>query len=429
MKRNAFFSGVLILAALGDTLPAYGLTLDAALERLYTQNPALLAAEQRVERARETMKQQRSGFLPTLDATASLSEQKLDTGTATVTTQPLSYGLTAQQTLFAGGEVLYGYRTAEVSLQAEQQNFNATRLDLARQLVRAYLNVLQNKQIVYQFENQVRVLSGEYTAAQTRQEAGDLTKTDVVQAKARLSTAKAELAAVRQQHAVALNELEELIGSIEDETSWPKLTLQLPQTVEEVEAEVLTNHPAVIAALNTLKAARYDIKSARSGHFPKITADASFVRNENASFSIGGSGADYDASTVSLNLSLPLFRGGATLSGVRGAVAERKVAEQNYDAVRREVKRQLVDAFYGYQAAVAQREALEESLSAAKDAVTGVEEEYKYGQRSTLELLDAQQERLDAEVALTRARTDELTQAAALWLAMGRELTPEMVAK
>lgn len=294
----------------------------------------------------------------------------------------------------------------------------ATTQSVLLQAVSAYMDVLRDQEILASYDNQVDVLSLHTRQTKLRFDLGDVTYTDLQQAEARLAGAKAQreqgyglLKAAQARYAA-------VFGVAPETLVWPEVDFNVPVDEAAAQKEALQNHPQIQAALEALSAAKYGIWQARAGHLPSLSADAALARREDSRNNFGASRVD--DKTLGLNLSVPLFNGGAVSSQVRSAVAGRAKAMYDYDDAKRQVTQQAVDAYYSYNSTLKQVESLLTQVKASELALQGVRQESKSGGRSVLDLLDAEQELLDAKVELYKAQHDQVVADFTLMAALGR---------
>ena len=112
--------------------------------------------------------------------------------------------------------------------------------------------------------------------------------------------------------------------------------------------------------------------------------------------------------TVELNLSVPLYQGGAEYSAIR--LDKENVDQQrlNADQVRDQTRANVVEAWGQLQAAKAEVEAAVRQNDAAARALTGVRNEALAGQRTTQDVLIAEQVLVNARQSLISAQHDRV---------------------
>ena len=419
MRRFQFVAFTLALMA-GTS--AHALTLQEALQKASKDNPILQAKRAEVDSFVQAYKVARGGFFPSLSLEGDWAVDERDPDNSNkINAHPRGVSLVLTQNIYRGGEVLANTRAARNNLMASQSDLRNTEQQLFLQVVQAYIGVLRDQEVVALNNFQVEVLNRQLEATRSRFELGEVTKTDVSQAEARLAAAKANAVQAAGTLVTSRAVFEELVGTAAENLSWPEARADYPNKVADIMDQVLARHPLVEQAIAQLSASKYSVESARSGFLPDVTAQASVGRREGT---IGSN--DYDERKLMLNASMPLFAGGSNLATYRQAVANENRAQENYQNARRQVQRELVDAFNNYMTTRARLVSLKQSVAANKLALEGVEKETQVGSRTVLDLLDAQAELLNSQVDQTRTRADTLSSAFRLSAAMGRLTAQDM---
>ena len=422
--KQAAFSIPLIL--LSQSVSA--LTLPEALESTLEANPTL-AAQRELTKQFEQQEQIDLGFMfPEVAAVSSvtLKDERRFSGGSTVNNSPKSYGIVARQPLFMGGENVSRLGRSEKLFESAEATLLQTEQDTLLLAAQAYLNVMLNQRILELNTFQVGVLTKQLEAADARFELGEVTRTDVSQAQARLAATRAAAVAAQGNLITSKAVFREVVGLEADNLSWPNvISFEPPADIEEALEQVLNEHPQVVAAQRAMDAEKHGVSQARSSFMPDVTAEARIARVEDG-VSFQGNGSIDEVSLI-VNAEFPLFRGGRTVGEVKQAIATRREAENNLYAARRLVQRELVDAFNNYQTVRAELISREEATRANLVAYDGVSQEALLGARTTLDLLDAEQELLQARVDEVTAKHGKLLSTFRLLAAMG-QLTGDQLA-
>jgi outer membrane protein len=152
-------------------------------------------------------------------------------------------------------------------------------------------------------------------------------------------------------------------------------------------------------ALFPTLAAQYNVQYAL---FPQITSPIQYT------------------DTVMLNLSVPIYQGGAEYSSIRLNKETLDQERLNVDQVRDQTRANVVEAWAQLQAAKVQIEAAQRQNSAAERALTGVRDEALAGQRTTQDVLNAEQVLVNARQSLIVAQHDRVVASYGLLSAVGR---------
>lgn len=409
--------GIALIGASLFSQTAFSSSLSDVFGKVLSTNPVLLSSQKNVDVALEKVKQERADFMPVIIATGSIRDNEQDNSTSGLQNNftPKSLGVTLSQNLFAGGEEIYSYKSSKSLLNEAKQTHKASVQNILNDTADAYISVLTAQEVLKLQANQVELLGEQLKLTNARFSQGEVTKTDVKQAEARLAQAQAARIQAKGSFRTARTALNNLTGEIEDNLQWPKVMFDLPtEYTTDLGDIVLESHPEVLASLSTFESTKHDVKTSRASHFPKLSAVASYRDNRDTST------GDFDERSVGVELSLPLFSGGRIFSQVKESVASREQSRQDYDQVKRDIDRGLVDSIELYTTAVASLKAFRQSESAAMIAEEGVENEQLLGERTVLDLLDARQELLQARVNVTVAKGEVVTRAFTLLKALGK---------
>lgn len=412
---------LLVTAAVSiGPLRAEAQTLQEALALTYANNPTLQAARARMRAVDENVPQALSGWRPTVvvqgrggyaDGAATTRGIRTDTER-----NLLSASATLVQPLYRGGRTVAQTRRAESQVLAERAALLATEQTVLFDAITAYVNVIRDQEVLRLAENNVRVLQRQLQAANDRFRVGEITRTDVAQAEARLEGA-------RSQRSQAEGELQNSRAAFERVVGVPPRALVPPppirpvaRSAEEAAQLAESNNPQVLRALYDEQAAIANIDVVFGELLPTLNLEASAFRNDNT--------AQRDTratgSQVVVALSVPFYQGGQEHARVRQAKQEAGRAREVVIETRRQVVETARRAWETLVASRAQISAREAQVRANQIALDGVQREALVGSRTTLDVLNAEQELLDSRVALVRATRDLVLASYSLAATAGR---------
>ena len=260
------------------------------------------------------------------------------------------------------------------------------------------MSVIRDTELLSLRQNNVRVIAQELQAAQDRFEVGEVTRTDVAQAEARLASARAELALARGDLDIAREEYLNVIGRLPGRLVTPRSLPETPNSVEEGKRIALTGHPDLQQAQHEVAAADLNIGVARAALKPTL----------NAQGTVSWDDEDYlGTETLTLNFGGPIYRGGELSSLIRQSQQSAIASRANVHIVSDQVSQDVGNSFAQLRSATANRQAVARQISAAEVAFEGVREEATLGARTTIDVLNSEQELLDARADAVSAATDE----------------------
>jgi outer membrane protein len=426
-----------LLTALGSALaaPAAAETLNEALALAYQTNPTIRAERARLRAIRESKAQAWAGALPQISASASYQKTNQDVtslfgadpndpnptpSAESVEFEPLTAGVTAEQPVFTGFRNYNAIKQAGARIRAGGAQLVATEQQVLYQTAAAYFDVQRNMAVYDLNSRNVVVLDRQREMAQARFDVGELTRTDVAQAEARLAEARARLSQAQGELAIARSAYAELIGQVPGHLAPVETLPQLPETLEAAQAVAAEYAPGLVGARETAEVSRRQVNIARGAFMPSVSLTAGYQYAEEPSFFVNNS----EEFSFGARASMPIFLGGLNFSKVREAKALHDSDRSLVDAAERDVEAQTIAAWERLVAARAVAVSSGASVEANRLALEGVRQEERVGTRTTLDVLNAEQELLNAEVTLVSAQRDAQTAAYGLLAAIGM-LTPE----
>ncbi|QFT93835.1 Outer membrane efflux protein BepC precursor [Roseovarius sp. THAF9] len=366
---------------------------------LLEQNRALLRA------ADEDVAQAVAGLRPIINWTADITRDfgKARSNNLINTNRDVTFstGVTLELLLFDFGQTRFQIDAAKETVLATRESLRSIEQQVLLRAVAAFYDVQRNRQFVALRQNNLRLLRQELRAARDRFEVGEVTRTDVAQAEARVASTQGELAQAQGNLAQAIEEYIAVVGREPGTLQSPRQLPNLSGGAETSKNIAVRNHPDILEAQRRVAAADLTILAADAAMKPRFTAQGSLgISEELDSSDYGRSGS------FGLNMRAPIYQGGLLSSAKRQAQAQRDAARGNLHVVRRAVVQDVGNAFAILQSARVVREASREQVRAAQVAFRGVREEATLGARTTLDVLNAEQELLDARSTLISADVD-----------------------
>ena len=400
-------------------------TLRDALASAYNTNPTLEGARATQRAEDENVPIQRAPGLPNLNATATHIEfLRQSANSFTAPERNLAINAQLQVPIYSGGAVRNGIRAAKERVAAGQADLRATESAIFSRTVAAYMDVLRTEALAQLAANQVEVLEVTFQSTNDRFEIGDLTRTDVAQARSRLAVAQGDQ---RTAYANLINAHEvyvQLVGRAAMNLEAPPPLPGLPETVGSAVVTALDNNPDLIAAKERAEASGYDTEVAGAGRLPTI---ALFANGDYSDFygTLGGpTAAQFSQTETTANagvrVTIPIFQGGLTAARQRQAGARETAALEQVIAIERDVIQQTRSAYSSWQASVAVIESSKAAVDAAEVSLEGVRAENSIGNRTIIDVLNAEQELLSARANLVTARRNAYVAGFTLLAAMGQ---------
>ncbi len=424
MRQSGLKAGAALIAlAAGLLAPASAgaTTLTDALVAAYGDNPTLTGTRAQLRATDEQSAIVRAQVRPTLGATVSYSQGLNGLRQQQTFNRFLSAGAQLSVPVYQGGRIRNATHAADARVDSGRESLRATEGNVFVQVVSAYMDVLRDRAIVQLDINNVKVLQTNLDATNDQFQAGSLTRTDVAQSKARLEDGTAQLTTARSNLVNSEEGYRRVIGASAGVLDQPPPLPVLPDNPDKAEDTAIANNPDIAAAVAAVKAAHFDVDTARSSRMPSISATASnnYIRDTDASGLSAGQRLVGDASQAGVTLTVPLYQGGLPGAQVRQEQAFESAAIESETATERQVVATARAAFSSYEASVEVIRSSQEALKANTLALEGVQAEQQAGLRQVLDTLNAEQEKLGSEVSLVSAQHDAYVAGFALLNAMG----------
>lgn len=413
-------TGIAQAHSLADTL-----TLAYRSSGLLDQNRALLRA------ADEDVAQSLAAVRPIIswsvgmtatraEAQYDASRQVVATDAGTVAVVNVPAGTNISTNISANADLslslmLYDYGKSQFATEAAKEIVLATRQTLRKaeqdvllRGVQAHMQVRRALEALELRRSNVRVIQKELKAAKDRFEVGEVTRTDVSFAEARLAAARSQVASAEGDYARAAEEYRAVTGQMPKSLKAAK-PAKLGRSLDSARAFAVQNHPSVIEQRHNVSAAELTIRRAEAAMKPSVNLNAGVGLNQNLDTN----------QRIGITIGGPIYQGGALTSQVRQAMARRDAARAGLHQVSIGVEQQVGNAYSLLRVTQLGREASDQQIRAARSAFDGIREEAKLGSRTTLDVLNAEQDLLDARVQSLSTQIDQVIASYNVLAAMG----------
>ncbi len=234
----------------------------------------------------------------------------------------------------------------------------------------------------------------------------ELARTGTLSAEAALADAREALAQLTGAAVPALQPLGQAL------TAQP-----LPDAADAWAERALQGNPELRALQLDVQASEQRLSSARAGHLPTLSLGVDTTRQR------GDGVSAFDASRtptqVALRLTVPLFAGGAVAAAADRAGFQRAAAQEQLEAGRRAVLREVRAEHLAVSQGDTQLRATQAAVEAAERSLNATRTGLTLGTRSITDLLLAIQTLASAQNAQTTARHRHVLALLALHLAAG----------
>jgi outer membrane protein len=324
---------------------------------------------------------------------------------------------TVTEYLYRSGKTAASTHQADNSIYAERARLNAEEEQVLLNGITAYVTYVEDTQLLELDVQNERVLGDELRAVSDRYRVGELTRVDVAQAQAALAAAIAQRETAEGNLQTAAATFYYDIGVNPPKDLADPQPLRLPVRSEKEAAEVAeSNNPTVVAALFNQAEMKDAIDVSFAALGPQIYLQGQGYKSTRVSLA----GYTTYGFQGTINLTMPLYQGGAEYSTVRQA-------RQNYQQAVRQTENAVTQAHEqavsAWDTLIAARAAVDSSriaVRSAEIAVEGIERQALVGSATTQDVLIQQQNLLSAQITLVQNVTSVVTSSYTVANAIGR---------
>lgn len=418
MSKNRFLKILLPSIALTFGTQAYAYTVHDAVAHSLATSPDFLISTNVRDEVDKQLRESYAGYLPSVDLTAGLGQQYTNNSTTravagyngiistggalgnvslvppvaslgTTTMTRTEFGLTASQMLFDGFAVYHDVQGHKARVRAESWRVNGSAQDTALSVIEAYLQVLQNRELVVNTRENLSTIERIYGQIQKRSEGGIGRKADLDQAEARVALARVNYLAQQGLLRDAETNFLRRVGiPVPAHLEIPETPQGFPSSETAAVEHGLKCHPILRASVEDVQVTRDEYKGTKAAFVPRLDLQLGHTRNHN----VDGNHGDSDDNTAMLRARWNLFNGGEDLARICEKASKMQEAQEVSNRAQRQVVETVRLAWNLYQTAVNSLPPLKEHVDSSIKTRDAYQKQFNIGQRTLLDLLDSENE-------------------------------------
>ena len=366
-------------------------------------NPSVLQARLQVDQAEISLKNARSGYLPTLGLSASHSRRTQNVNrhgpNTTRNTGSYSGGLNLGVTIYDFGRTAAAVRQAEENLAAAQKSYEAARVTVAYNVRCAYFELKRAFDLHQVALESVAQYKEHLDQVKLKHEVGAGLEYDVIKAEVDYNNALLNEITAANNVAIGWADLNLALGLAES----PEYTLgdgsvhEYTQTADELMEIARAKEPELASLRHDIDRASAALDAAIAELYPDLT------------LSLGASVSGHTPSlpwlwnlSGSVAFAQNLFNGGRTVNAIRSNAIALQLARSRYAAREQSIYRNIRAAVLHAARAKRSFEVAVLTEKSARQNLEIVNEKFKYGKASSVD-------RTDAQVSHSSARANAVT--------------------
>lgn len=351
-------------------------------------------------------------------------------------TSSTSFSLGTSVPLFSGLKIPRTIELNKLNLEAATADMEKARNDISVQVAQAYVQILYDLEMRDVAQRQISIDSMQVARLKEMYRNGKASGVDVAQQEATLAQSRLTYTQADNDCRLAVLALTQLLelpspegfaiirpdaGVIDPSAG------AVPPSPDEIYQEAITFKPEIKAELYRLKSTEMNIKIAQSALLPTLSLNAGIGSNyyKTSGFkaeSFGRQMRNNFSQYIGLSLNVPIFNRFATRNSIRSAKLERETQQLQLDNVRKNLYKEIQQAYYNTIAARAKYESSMEASRSNKAAFDLMSAKYEYGKANITEFNEAKNNWLKAESDLVIAKYEYVYDTSLIDFYRGKEL-------
>jgi outer membrane protein len=324
-----------------------------------------------------------------------------------------NYGLNAQWTLYNGGKRLNTIKQEKLNSKAAELDVETSANSIQESILQNYVQILYAAESIKVNESTLEVSKAQYERGKQLVAAGSLSRFDLAQLEAQVSTDEYQLVMAQtqlQNYKLQLKQLLELDGADEMNVQIvdiddARVLATLPDKLDVYEA-ALAQRPEIQSGKLNIESAALGVKVAKAGYIPTVALTAGIGTNHTT-------GSDYTFTeqvkngwnnTAGLSVSVPIFNNRQTKSAVQKAKLQQETSQldllDKQKALYKSIEGYWLDAINSQQ----RYAAAEKKQESAQTSYELISQQFDLGMKNIVELLTEKNTLLSARQETLQAK-------------------------
>ena len=430
MKTKAITTALAIILSAGSISAADSWTLQRCIDYAIENNIQIRQSDIAAQTRDVDYNTARSNRLPGVSAGASQNWSfgrsiTADNTYANTNTASTSFSIGADMTLFAGRRIAGNIEMAELSLEAAKSDLERIKDDVRVQVAQAFIQIVYNRSILDVARNQVTIDSMQVERLTALAAIGKASSAEVASQRATLAQSRLSVTQAENNLSMSILTLTQLLELpspdgfeiIQPQTD--ELEFNVPDSPESIYADALDIKPAIKSEKLRLQQAEKNIDIAKGGFYPTLSLSAGAGTNyyTSSNFASDGFGTQLKNNFgphIGLNLSIPIFSRNSNRNSVRSAQLGRMNQELQLDNAKKQLYKEIQQAYYNAVASKGRYESSREVESSAQESFDLVQAKYEGGKASITEFNESKNRLVTAQADVIKYRYEYLFNTALL---------------
>lgn len=418
------------LALAGSVRAEQDWTLDQCIDYAIENNIQIRQSDIAAQTRDVDLNSARSNRLPGVSASASQSwsfgrSLTIDNTYANTNTASTSFSIGTDVTLFAGGRLSGNIENAQLGLEAAKSDLERIKDDVRVQVAQAFIQIVYNRSILDVARNQVTIDSMQVERLTELAAIGKASSAEVSSQRATLAQSQLSVTQAENNLNMSILTLTQLLelpspeGFDVIQPDADAIEFSIPDSPEQIYAEALDIKPAIKSEEIRLEQANNSIDIAKGGYYPTLSLSAGagtgyYTSSNRTSDNFGSQIKNNFGPHIGLNLSIPIFSRNSNRNSVRSAQLSRMNQEMQLDNVKKQLYKEIQQAYYNAVASKSRYESSQEVETSAQESFQLVQAKYEGGKASITEFNESKNRLVTAQADVIKYRYEYLFNTALL---------------
>ena len=386
---------IFIVASLLISTSASAENLLQVYNHAKAYDPQLKAFEENFRSIKEGINQAKAALKPQVNlsanstlATSNVSNSPAGNGYTDYNSS--SYTLSVNKTLYHK-ELNSLVGKAKSSVAQAQAELAGRRQELIIRTAESYFNVLLNQENLSFAQAEKKAIGKQYEQVKAQFEAGILAITDVKETQSRYDQAGAAEINSANQLELAKESLRVITGRSYKKLSGISRGIKLVKpTPSNVEAWIKLsnkNNKQIQAAKHGIIVTQKNLEQQRAGRKPTVDLVAKHTGTLTRDYDNGLFDKNQNDNSLTIQLNIPLYTGGAISSKVRDAHHNKRQAQYELELQKQLVAQQVRSAYLTVISDISRSQSLKQALNSSEVALEATQAGFEVGTRTAVDVL------------------------------------------
>ena len=404
MKKNIFISASIIFLCLN----CYAINIDTAIKSTIEKNPKVQIAMEKVKESEELISYAAGYKLPTVTGSIVSSYSNAEITSKNVSTTPEtltdSYNISIKQNIYDSGLNNLEIERSKILFNSELIKFKSTIQELILDAINGYLTVINNEKSFEATQKNYDSVSKAYDETKTRFELGSATLYDIQNAEASFAIAKTNLFTSEQNLNISKKTFNRIVGlkpiNLED-----VIDIDASFDFNTVLKNALINNLEILLIADDIKNKEILILKEKKSNLPSLDVSGTGLYSNSGRIA---DGSETTSGTISLTLTVPLFKKGQDKSNIRKYRSQLLQLEIGLLDYKNDLEIIIANSYKDFKISESKMKSNLINIKAIETSLMSLNAEYIIGTKTINDLIDEEEKLLNANFNYLDSKKDFL---------------------